>query len=106
MSTAVLVACIYSRVGASASHQHVLAAGHATAHTLPSAESAIAGGVAKSESSCVPGVSAAYPPGQHHVSIDVDGTTRHFLLKVPFNVNASDGLPALVSLHGRAANPW
>jgi len=107
MTTALLTACIYSRVGAashaSASREHVLAAGHATAQTLPSAKSAT---VAKSESSCVPGVSAAYPPGEHRVSIDVNGTTRDFLLKVPRNVNASDGLPALVSIHGRTGNPW
>jgi len=113
MTTALLATCLYSCAGAAsddarASRQHVLAAGHAaTQSSWPRvSKAATTGSVTKSESSCVPGVSAAYPPGTHDIHIDVDGTTRRFLLKVPFNVNASDGLPALVSLHGRTGNPW
>ena len=50
--------------------------------------------------------SAMYSAGTHHVSLDVNGTARAFLLRVPFHVNASLGLPALVSIHGFTSNPW
>jgi len=107
ITTLLLATCAYSCAGAashaSASRQHVLAAGHATTQTLaqPSSEAATMGSVAKT-TSCA----AVYPPGEHNLTIDVNGTTRRFLLKVPFHVDASDGLPALVSIHGRASNPW
>ena len=52
--------------------------------------------------SCV----AAYTSGTHHVDLDIGGLTRSFLLKVPQYVDASDGLPALVSIHGFTSNPW
>ena len=50
--------------------------------------------------SCV----AAYTSGTHHVDLDIGGLTRSFLLKVPQYVDASDGLPALVSIHGFISN--
>jgi len=97
MTTVLLATFVHSSAGApshaSASRKHVLNTGGAA-------------GVAANSVSCTP----QYPAGTNRIiSIDVDGTSRDFLLKVPRNVNAtelSEGLPAVVSLHGRGGNPW
>jgi len=58
--------------------------------------------VALALSKCTP----AYGVGTHLINITVGGTRRAFLLKVPANVSVAAGLPAVVAIHGYAANPY
>lgn len=50
--------------------------------------------------------SPEYGAGSHLINIDVGSTTRTFVLRVPGNVTVSDGLPAVVAIHGYSANPY
>jgi len=80
----------------------------------------IAATVLLSLGGCVHSCTPKFGPGSHLVTLPVKSafggnataaaaaasSSRRFLLEVPAHVDAADGLPALVSIHGYSSNPY